>query len=186
MIRSIDTIVIGAGPAGLATSRALSRQQVPHVVLERGHQVGHTWANLYDSLVLHTARGLSSLPGLPFPRGTPRFPTRAHLLAYLERYAQTFSVPVEAGVNVSRVRPRNGDWIVDTGDGLAILSRTLVIATGIVANPFVPAIPDRDRFRGRVMHSVEYRNPAGFRGLRVLIVGAGNSAGEIASELAFA
>ena len=98
MIRSHEAIVVGAGPAGLATSRELARAGVEHRVLERGDQVGYTWANLYDSLVLHTGRHLSALPGLAFPSGTPLFPPRRDFLDYLHRYASTFSLPIETVV----------------------------------------------------------------------------------------
>jgi len=179
-----ETIVIGAGPAGLATSAALTRRGVPHVVLERGRQVGATWANLYDSLVLHTARRLSALPGLPFPASTPQFPTRLDFVAYLERYAQMFRVPVELGADVTSLRRANGDWIARTSSGDERRARTVVVATGIVANPHVPSIPGRDLFRGRVLHSVDYRTPGEFAGQRVLVVGTGNSGGEIAAEIA--
>src|SRR5437870_13059157 len=110
----VDVLVIGGGPAGLATSRELMCAGISHVVLERGDQVGHTWANLYDSLVLHTARGLSRLPGLAFPAGTPTFPSRGDFVAYLRRYADVFAVPVETGTAVTRVRPSGGAWTVDT------------------------------------------------------------------------
>lgn len=179
-----DVLVVGAGPAGLATSRELSRAGVQHLVLERGDQVGHTWANLYDSLVLHTARPLSSLPGLSFPAATPIFPTRRDLLAYLHRYAETFRVPVQTGVDVTSLRRGNAGWIAATATGADVHARAVVVATGIVANPHVPAIPQRARFGGRVLHSVDYRRPEGYEGRRVLLLGAGNSAGEISVELA--
>lgn len=184
MIVSSDTLVIGAGPAGLATSAALSRLGVPHLVLERGGRVGETWANLYDSLVLHTAKRLSALPGLAFPASTPRFPTRGDFVAYLDRYAETFRVPVETGADVTRLRRADGAWIARTATGADIRARAVVIATGIVANPHVPEIPGRERYGGRVLHSVDYRRPDAFVGQRVLVVGAGNSAGEIAAEIA--
>lgn len=181
---TLDTIIVGGGPAGLATSRELARAGVAHVVLERGRSVGHTWANLYDSLVLHTGKHLSALPGMPFPAGTPLFPTRPDFLAYLERYADTFRVPLETGADVAAARRENGGWNVRTASGRELRARTLVFATGIVANPHVPSIPGRDRFTGIVRHSVEYRRPDPYRNQSVLVVGAGNSAGEIASELA--
>jgi cation diffusion facilitator CzcD-associated flavoprotein CzcO len=173
-------LVIGAGPAGLATSAALARAGVSHRVIERGSAVGHTWENLYDSLTLHTAKRFSALPGLPFPTSTPTFPTRRDFLDYLARYADTFRVPLETRADVTAVARAADGWIVRTAAGAQMRARALVIATGIVANPYEPAIPDRDRFRGRVLHSASYRRPDAFVGQRVLVVGAGNSAGEIA------
>lgn len=180
---SCDALVVGAGPAGLATSRELSRRGVSHVVLERGDQVGQTWAHLYDSLVLHTAKRLSALPGLAFPPGTPLFPTRVDFLAYLHRYAETFRVPVETRVEVAHLHRADGMWTARTTRGAEIKARAVVVATGIVSNPYVPEIPQRCLFRGRVLHSVDYRRPDSFIGRRVLVVGAGNSAGEISVEL---
>lgn len=184
MIPVPDVLVIGAGPAGLATSAALMRAGVAHRVLERGDEIGHTWAHLYDSLVLHTAKGLSALPGLPFPSSTPRFPTRRDLLDYLRRYADTFRLPIDTRTDVASVRCDRGRWVVRTVTGADLHARAVVIATGIVANPYEPPIPHRDQFRGRVFHSVKYHRPEGCAGQRVLVVGAGNSAGEISVELA--
>ena len=183
---ALDALIVGAGPAGLATSRELSRAGVRHLVLERGDQIGQTWANLHDSLVLHTARRLSALPGLPFPRGTPQFPTRRGFLEYLQQYADELRLRVETSVEVAELRRRDSVWIARTSTGRDIEARAVVVATGIVSNPHVPEIPGRARYGGRVMHSVEYRRPDGFRGQRVLVVGAGNSAGDISVELAHA
>ncbi len=177
-----DAIIIGAGPAGLASSHELKQSGVDHVVLERGAEVAHTWVNLYDSLVLHTGRHLSTLPGLSFPAGTPIFPPRRAFLEYLQRYAETFRLPIVTNADVTGVE-RRGRWIVRTRSGDVHHCRFLVIATGIVGNPHVPEIPDRERFGGEVIHSVSYRRPDEMKGRRVLVVGAGNSAGEISVEL---
>jgi lysine/ornithine N-monooxygenase len=179
-----DALVIGAGPAGLATSRELTRAGVRHLVLERGRQVGHTWAQLYDGLVLHTTRGLSALPGLAFPRGTPRFPTREGFLAYLHEYARTFSIPVRTDTDVIEARPASDLWQLRTADGATFAARAVVVATGIVSRPYLPELPGHERFGGRVIHAVEYRRPDAYAGMRVLVVGAGNSAADIAVELA--
>ncbi len=180
----LDALIVGAGPAGLATSRELSRQGVRHLVLERGDDVGHVWANLYDGLVLHTGKHFSALPGLPFPPGTPLFPTRLHFLDYLRAYARGQRLPVRTNADVTRIERGVDDWMVRTADGGEFRARSLVVATGIVSNPHVPSFPGQDAFRGRVIHSVDYRRPAGFAGAHVVVVGAGNSAGEIAVELA--
>lgn len=184
MTADLDAIVVGAGPAGLATSRELARSGIRHRVLERGDEPGHTWANLYDSLVLHTGRHLSSLPGLAFPSGTPLFPSRRVFVDYLHRYAETFRLPIETAADVMAVTRPGDQWQVRLRSGAVLEARTLVTATGIVANPHVPDIPGREHFTGPVMHSAAYRRPDGMAGRRVLVVGAGNSAGEIAVELA--
>lgn len=184
MAARLESIVIGAGPAGLATSRALTQAGLAHIVLERGDRLGYTWHNLYDSLVLHTGKHLSTLPGMRFPSATALFPTRTDFIAYLNSYAGRFNLPIETGADVSRVERRSDGWVVHARSGRAFEARTLVVATGIVANPRVPDIPCRHLFAGRVMHSVEYRRPDGMSGRRILVVGAGNSAGEISVELA--
>ena len=180
---TVDTVVIGAGPAGLATSRELKRRGVPHLVLERGAGPGHTWAHLYDSLVLHTGKHLSALPGLPFPRSTPLFPTRLDFLRYMEQYAAAFELPVQSGAEVTRVERAAHHWQVHTSAGDRLEATTVVVATGIAANPHVPVLAHREQFRGRVRHSIHYKNADDYRGRRVLVIGVGNSAGEIASEL---
>jgi putative flavoprotein involved in K+ transport len=179
-----QAVVIGAGPAGLATSRELGRRGIDHVVLERGEALGHTWAHLYESLVLHTGKHLSSLPGLSFPRTTRMFPSRHDFLHYLHEYARRFDLPVRTHADVQDIERADGRWSVRTKDGRELTAWVIVMATGIVSNPFMAPIPQRTRFGGRILHSVEYRRPDGHGGRRVLVIGAGNSAGEIAAELA--
>ena len=179
-----DVVVVGAGPAGLAAARALAIAGFRPRILERG-ETAHTWANLYDSLTLHTGRHMSTLPGLGFGRGVPLFPSRADFLAYLRRYREHFDLAVETGTAVERAYPPvgRGPWRLETSRGV-VEADALVFATGIVAGPVIPTFPGRDAFRGRVLHAVEYRRPEPFAGRRVLVVGVGNSGGEIASELA--
>ena len=180
----LEAIVVGAGPAGLATSRELLRRGVSHRVLERGDRLGYSWANYYDSLVLHTGKHMSALPGLRFPASAPLYPAREEFLAYLDRYATKFQLPIETGAEVARIERAPDRWIVQTRTGASFAAKAVVIATGISANPVMPEIPGRERFRGCVRHSVEYQRPGDCRGRRVLVVGVGNSGAEISSELA--
>jgi cation diffusion facilitator CzcD-associated flavoprotein CzcO len=179
----IPVLVLGAGPAGLATSAMLAHHGIEHTVLERGPRVGWSWVNFYDSLVLHTGKHLSALPLAGFPAGTPLFPPRAAFVDYLERYATGRALPVRTGVDVSRVARDGYGWIVHA-EGEELRTHALVVATGIASSPRMPAFPGREHYGGRVMHSVEYRRPDAMVGRRVLVVGAGNSGAEIASELA--
>ncbi|HVH11044.1 MAG TPA: NAD(P)/FAD-dependent oxidoreductase [Gemmatimonadales bacterium] len=176
-------VVVGAGPAGLATSQQLSAQGIAHRVFERGDSVGYTWAHLYDSLTLHTGKHMSGLPGMPLPRSAPLFVPRREFWEYLRDYARAFALPVETGRAVERIERSGAAWILRTSGGTCT-ARVLVVATGIVANPRTPRFLGADRFRGRMAHSVTYRRPDAYVGRRVLVVGVGNSGAEIASEIA--
>jgi len=177
-------LIVGAGPAGLATGRELGERGIRCRVLERGPTPAPVWHNLYDSLRLHTGRHLSTLPGLRYPRGTSLFPSRTEFIAYLERYRDMFEIDVATGTDVARATPANGrGWILETSRG-EYETGTLVIATGIVSSPVIPRFEGQDAFQGTIRHSVKYRRPDPFRDRRVLVVGCGNSGAEIASELA--
>ena len=177
-----SVVVVGAGPAGLATSFELGRRGIDHVVLERGPDVGTSWRQFYTSLVLHTGRHLSSLPGLPFARSDPLFVPRTRFVEYLERYARSLGLPVRPGIEVDSATPTSDGWHVGTSDG-AWEARVLIVATGIASSPRSASIPGVETFRGSLRHAASYRDPGPFAGRRVLVVGAGNSGAEIAAEL---
>jgi cation diffusion facilitator CzcD-associated flavoprotein CzcO len=178
-----DALVVGGGPAGLATSHELQRQGVEHLVVERGCSVGWSWSEVYESLVLHTVRRLSTLPGLPFPPGTPRFPTREDFVQYLRAYAREFALPVRPNSDAVGLERAGRVWTTRLADGTVLYSDVVVVATGIASEPYEPDLPGRDRFGGCLIHSSEYRRPEPFAGRRVLVVGAGNSAADISTEL---
>jgi len=180
--REQDVIVVGAGPAGLAVSRELRLRGVGHVVLERG-AIGESWRRYYDGLVLHTGRHLTSLPGLPFRRSDPMFVTRERFVRYLDEYARAMDLPIVAAADVTAVLREDGHWVV-YGAGGPWHCWILVVATGIASSPVVPHLPGQGGYAGRIRHSIDYHRPEPFNGLRVLVVGAGNSGGEIAAELA--
>jgi len=181
-------VVVGAGAAGLAVAAALRRRAVPFVVLERGDAVGASWGSRYDSLHLHTARWLSGLPGAPIPKRYGQWVSRDDLISYYAAYADRFDVRPELGVRVTRVDRDGADrqgsgWRVETSAGPRDAS-AVVLATGYCCEPFLPDWPGLDAFTSPVVHSSEYREPSAYLGRRVLVVGAGNSASEIAVELA--
>ena len=177
-----DAIVVGGGPGGLAVSQQLSARRIVNVVLERGDRAAWMWENVYDSLRLHTGKHLSSLPGMSFPAGTSLFPTRREFTAYIEAYVDRFNLPLRSGAEVTGLRREDGVWVVDSC-GAEYRSRVVVVATGIMSSPLLPDFPGAASFTGRLLHSSDYRRPDEFLDSRVLVVGIGNSAAEIASEL---
>ncbi len=177
-----EPVVIGAGPAGLAVAATLARQGQPCVVLERADSVGASWQGRYDSLRLHTARWLSGLPGAPIPRQSGRWVARDDFVAYLRDYAERFGVRPEFGVDVRRIERTDGSWRIESSRG-GLSASTIVVATGYSRVPFLPDWPGRDTFTGTLVHSSAYREASGYSGRHVLVVGAGNSAAEIAVDL---
>jgi cation diffusion facilitator CzcD-associated flavoprotein CzcO len=177
-----QTIIIGAGPAGLAVGACLRRAGIQFLILEQSQQAGSAWRRHYDRLHLHTDKAHSALPFLPFPKGTPRYPSRLQVVSYLEAYAHQFQLEPKFGQQVTAARQKNGHWEVETQDTI-YEGANLVIATGANREPYSPTWPGLAAFRGRVLHSSQYQNGAAFKGQPVLVVGFGNSGGEIAIDL---
>jgi putative flavoprotein involved in K+ transport len=177
------TVVVGGGAAGLATAACLGRAGVDALVLESASQLGEQWRGRYDRLHLHTARVLSGLPGLALPRASGQWVPRDQMAAYLQRYAEHHGLDVRTGVTVTGVqRVAGGGWRVVTSAG-NVEAPFVVMATGHDRVARLPAWSGMDRFRGRVLHSSEYRDPAPFIDQTVLVVGCGNSGSEIAVDL---
>jgi indole-3-pyruvate monooxygenase len=174
--------IVGAGPAGLAVAACLRRARIPFVVLERGDRIAMAWHGHYDRLHLHTAKAFSGLPYFPFPRHYPRYPSRLQVIDYFEAYAAHFGIRPCFGQNVVAVSHVAGEWRTATDDA-TYLSPHLVIATGYNNQPYLPTWPGQAQFDGPIVHSSAYRNGEPYRGKRVLVVGFGNSGGEIAVDL---
>lgn len=178
-----ETLIIGAGPGGLAVGAALRRANKPFEIIERGDRLGSSWRHHYDRLHLHTPKRHSSLPSRPFPKSAPRYPSRDEVVAYLDDYARAFDIRPELGVEATRFEKIADGWRVHTNQG-ACEARHLVVATGSSRVPCRPSWPGLESFGGRLLHSAEYANGQTFRGQRVLVVGFGNSGAEIALDLA--
>jgi indole-3-pyruvate monooxygenase len=175
-------VIVGAGPAGLATSACLTRAGIDHVLLDRAPQVGASWRGHYERLHLHTPKGISALPHLPFPRAAPRYPSRNDVIAYLERYVTELGLKPRLGEAVTSIAPEGDAWTLGTTRARYRCAH-VVVATGLARVPRLPGWPgDRD-YRGQLLHSAQYRNGAPWRGRRVLVIGLGNSGGEIAVDL---
>jgi len=154
-------------------------------VLEKADSVGSVWRRHYDRLHLHTDRKHSGLPGMAMPRSYPLYPSREQLIEYLESYAVRFDIRPVFNTAVSCIRRDGSQWRAETARG-SIDASVMVVATGIADAPYRPSWPGSEIYRGLVVHSSEYRNPAPYAGKRVLVVGFGNSGGEIALDLATA
>jgi putative flavoprotein involved in K+ transport len=181
-VERFDTIVIGAGQAGLWSAAHLRGTGRSFVILDAGERVGDTWRQRYDSLRLFTPSRYIGLPGFRFPAKGSAMPTKDELADYLEAYAERFRLPVRSGVRVDGVR-REGDTYVVTAGPQRFEAANVIVATGAHREARVPAIA-RDLDPSIVqMHSTEYRNPSQLHEGGVLVVGAGNSGGDISLEL---
>jgi indole-3-pyruvate monooxygenase len=182
MAEQTSVIILGAGPSGLAAAACLREKGVPFLLLERAGAVGSTWRAHYERLHLHTIKHFSALPGLPWPATVPMYPSREDVVAYLERYAAKFQIEPRFGCNVESARHDGSQWVVRAGEA-EIHAPALIVATGYNRVPRLPTWPGQDRFRGSLLHSSAYKNGAAYRGKRALVVGLGNSGGEIALDL---
>lgn len=181
----VDTLVIGAGPAGLATAACLAQHGERSLVIDQAREVASSWRHHYERLHLHTVKTHSALPGLPFPDSAPRYVPRQGVVDYLARYADRHGIEPELGEAVVGIEPalRGAGWITRTSGGRLMASRQVVVATGANRRARAPALPGEDHFGGRVLHSREYRNAKPFANQRVLVVGMGNTGAEIALDL---
>jgi cation diffusion facilitator CzcD-associated flavoprotein CzcO len=175
-------VVVGAGPAGLASAAALGRAGLAATVLEQ-HSVGSSWRGRYDRLRLNTSRWTSTLPHSHYARGTGLFPSRDEMVKYLEHYAEENGLDVRLGTRVDRIEREGDGWVLTTSAG-ELRARHVIVATGFEHTPVIPQWPGRELFKGRLLHAGEYRNAEAFRGAEVLVVGPGCSGMEIAYDLA--
>ena len=185
--------IVGAGPAGLATLRALTARGVDAVALERRPCIGGVWAihdhgrptAAYRSLHLITSRERTEFAELPMPEGTPDYPSRDAVGRYLESYAETFGLldRIRLGDGVVQTRPADGGWDVELESGGRERFDRLVVANGHNEEAKWPDPPYPGDFDGLQVHALDYGEADDFRGRRVLVVGMGNSAMDIATDI---
>jgi cation diffusion facilitator CzcD-associated flavoprotein CzcO len=185
--------VVGAGSTGLAVLNALREQGLAVECFERGSDVGGLWryrndngmSSAYASLRTNVSRSRMQYPSFPMPRSFGDFPGHGDMAAYLDAYADAFGLRelISFGVTVERLEPdADGSWRVVLDDGSVRGFQAVVVAIGLFWSPKLP--DDPGSFAGEVSHSHDYRTPDAFAGRRVLVVGAGQSAAEIAVEVA--
>jgi cation diffusion facilitator CzcD-associated flavoprotein CzcO len=183
--------VIGAGAAGLSMAKHLIAAGMEPVVYEMGSCIGGLWvldndngmAPAYASLHLNSEKRVTAYKDFPFPEEAPLYPDHAQVRRYLEAYAERFRVTPRIRFNskVASVERVDLGWRVVLGDGTSSIFDDVVIGSGHQSAPSHPAW--REQFTGEYMHSHSYRVPEPFKGKRVLVVGMGNSAVDIASDI---
>ena len=178
-------LIVGAGASGLSAAGALQRRGIASVILEEDEQIGGTWARRYDRLHLHTVRGFSGLAHYSIPRHYPKYLSREDFVSYLGEYARHFDLRVITGCPVRKIRLESdapSPWVAATDRG-EWRCRVVVVATGQYRFPILPMWEGRAAYEGILVHSGRYTTASLYAGKRVLVVGAGNSGTEIATDL---
>ena len=181
--RDYEVGVVGAGQAGLAIGYFLAQERLRFTVLDRADSIASAWRERWESLTLFTPRRYDSLPGLDFPGDPDGYPGRDEVIAYLERYAQTFGLPIQLGRNVDRLSAEDGGLRLEVTGG-TVTADQVVVATGPFQTPYVPQFAadlDAEVFQ---VHSTGYRSPEEIPDGTVLVAGGGNTGFQIAEELA--
>lgn len=182
MKRSVHTVVIGGGQAGLTVGHALQDAGIDYVILDAAERVGDAWRNRWDSLRLFTQAFMNGLPGMPFPAPKNQFVGKDEIADYLEAYAKQMELNVESGARVTRLGRADGGFIAETADG-SVVANSVIVAMADYQIPRVPVFagdlaPDITQ-----LHSTQYRNPGQLRSGTTLVVGLGNSGADIALDV---
>ena len=185
--------LVGAGPAGLVMARGLVKEGVPFDWFEKHNDVSGIWdmdntgTPMYESAHFISSKYTSGFYGFPMPQTFPDYPSWHQIRDYIKDFANKFNLKnrVTLGVSVLDAQPlADNKWRIKLSNGDENIYDGLINATGVTWHPNRPQIKGEEKFKGKVLHSVEYRSPEEFKGQRVLIVGAGNSGVDIASDAA--
>lgn len=192
-----ETAIIGAGSSGLAVLKALREAGLPAICFEKGSKVGGNWvfdndngqSRIYRSLRINTSKARMQYSDFPMPAEYPDYASHEQVARYFEAYAETFRLEphIRFRCGVERVEPTgSGGYRVRTNDGEERVFRAVIVANGHHWDPALPDPAISGGFTGRSLHSHDYVSPDepySLRGQRVVVVGIGNSAVDIASEL---
>jgi putative flavoprotein involved in K+ transport len=178
-----ETVIVGAGQAGLSVGYHLKRQGRSFVILDANQRVGDSWRSRWDSLRLYSPAFRDGLPGMPFPAPRNAYPTKDEMGDYLEAYATRFELPVRSGAPVVTMTRQNGHYVVNTPDE-RLEAENVVAAAGVFNRPQTPEFAGELDSRIVQLHSNDYRNPSQLQDGPVLVVGASHSGSDIAHEAA--
>lgn len=181
-MKQTETLVIGASVAGLALAASLQKRNIQYLIIEKQSQIASPWRHHYERLHLHTNKRVSNLPYKKFDSTIPRYPSGQQVIAYLEDYQKEFNINPIFNTEATSIWKENNYWITDTNQG-RFKSKYLIMATGAFGNPKPVSIKGMETFSGRIIHSCQYKSGNDFKGQKVLVIGFGNSACEIAIDL---
>lgn len=181
----IETLIVGAGQAGLSTGYFLQQQRRPFLIVDGNQRVGDNWRQQWDTLRLYTPASADALPGLPFPGPPHHYPHKDEVAAYLEAYALRWDLPVRMSTRIDRLDPRPGGGFVASVGADTISCDNVVVATGTFGRtPNLPSLAAELDPSITQLHSSDYRRPEQLHPGPVLVVGASHSGTDIAYEVA--
>ena len=198
MPSSQKVCIIGAGSSGIVAAQVLDARGIPFDCFEKGSQIGGNWrfendngmSSAYRSLHINTSRRVMAFKSLPMPDDFPDYPDHFQMAAYFDEFADHFGLreKISFRTEVTKVEPADGEWAVTTraesGAEATERYRAVLVANGHHWDPRwpEPAFPGSEEFEGEQIHAHHYREPDVLRGKRVLVLGLGNSATDIAVE----
>lgn len=186
--REPDVLVVGGGQAGLSIAARLTQLGVDTLVVDQEERIGDNWRKRYHALVLHNQVHVNHLPYMPFPPNWPTYIPKDKLAGWFEYYAEAMEINfwTETRFAGGAYDEKDGRWTVDLeqpGGVRQMRPRHIVMATSVTGIPNLPDIPTLDRFGGEVIHSGAYTGAQDRKDKRVLIIGTGTSAHDMAQDL---
>ena len=185
-----DVVIVGGGQAGLGTAGRLSAMNVSYVVLEAGDEVGGSWLKRYDSARLHLPKDVSHLPfDRSFLEDDPELLGINDVAGAFKRYADKYAINIQLSTRVEGTSwdAKKKKWTVRATSPKGhktFTANELVLANGLaLSTPQIPALTDRDLFKGKVMHATQYKNADAWKGLKGIVVGTANTSHDIARDM---
>jgi hypothetical protein len=181
-VKKTNTLIVGASVSGLASAACLQKQNIDYLIIEKTNSIGTPWRNHYHRLHLHTNKRISNLPYKKFDSPIPRYPSRQQVVDYLEDYQRELGIDPIFNTEAKGIKKDAADWVTETNNE-TFHSRYVIIATGAFTKPKPVYFKGIETFPGKILHSYEYKTGSDFKEQKVLVVGFGNSACEIAIDL---
>ncbi len=187
--REPTVLIVGGGQGGLTLAARLVRLGVDTLIIDRNERIGDNWRKRYHSLALHNNTDINHMPYMPFPPSWPTYLPKDMLADWFESYAWAMELNFWTSTEIARgsYDQATGKWtvVVRKADGTERTLRPahLVMATGVVGDPRIPDLPGLKDYQGTVQHSAHFTNGAEWHGKRVMVVGTGTSAHDVAQDL---